>query len=216
MCNLYSMTKGPQAIREIARAMLDLSGNLQPLPAIFPDGVAPIVRVTGAGQRELAMARWGMPGPPQFGGHPITNIRSTASPHWRRWLGVDNRCVVPFTAFCEYADTKPRKTPNWFALDESRPLAFFARICATWHGVRGTKAAPVEGEHLLYGFLTTEANAEVAPIHPKAMPVILRTVEEIDAWLTLSTPEAMTMQRPLPDGTLRIVAQGERSDGAIA
>ena len=49
MCNLYSQTKGPQAIREMASAVLDLTGNLEPQPAIFPDGLAPIVRVTGAG-----------------------------------------------------------------------------------------------------------------------------------------------------------------------
>ena len=215
MCNLYSHTKGQQAIREMAQAVLDLAGNLEPQPAIFPDGLAPIVRVTGAGQRELVKARWGMPGPAQFGGYPITNIRNTSSAHWRRWLGVDNRCVVPFTSFCEYADTKPRKTPTWLALGEDRPLAFFAGICCTWHGVRGTKAAPVEGEHLLYGFLTTDVNSEVAPIHPKAMPVVLRTAEEIDAWLTMPTNEAMRMQRPLPDGTLQIVATGEKSDGGF-
>ena len=28
-----------------------------------------------------------------------TNIRNTASPHWRRWLEPANRCVVPFTSF---------------------------------------------------------------------------------------------------------------------
>jgi putative SOS response-associated peptidase YedK len=27
--------------------------------------------------------RWGMPPPPKFGGPPVTNIRNTASPHWR-------------------------------------------------------------------------------------------------------------------------------------
>jgi hypothetical protein len=31
-------------------------------------------------------------------------------------------CVVPATSFCEYADTKPRKTPKWFALGEDRPV----------------------------------------------------------------------------------------------
>jgi putative SOS response-associated peptidase YedK len=31
----------------------------------------------------------------------VTNIRNTKSPHWRRWLGVENRCVVPFTSFAE-------------------------------------------------------------------------------------------------------------------
>ena len=46
-----------------------------------------------------------MPGPPQFGGAPITNIRNLKSPHWLRWLGPSSRCIVPATSFCEYADT---------------------------------------------------------------------------------------------------------------
>ena len=82
--------------------------------------MAPIVRNGADGERELVMARWGMPGPPQFGGAPITNIRNVGSPHWRGWLGKQNRCIVPATSFCEYADTKPRKTPKWFALS-ARP-----------------------------------------------------------------------------------------------
>ena len=36
------------------------------------------------------MARWGMPGPPQYGGQ---NIRNVSSPHWRGWLGKDRRCI---------------------------------------------------------------------------------------------------------------------------
>jgi SOS response associated peptidase (SRAP) len=111
------------------------------------------------------------------------------SPHWRAWLNVAHRCVVPFNSFCEYADTKPRKTPTWFALDEDRPLAFFAGIWTSWHGKRGTKANPVEGEHQLFGFLTTDANAEVGAIHPKAMPVILTSTEAVEHWLTLPVKE---------------------------
>jgi putative SOS response-associated peptidase YedK len=84
MCNLYSMTKGQQAIREFTRAAVDKTGNLPPLPGIFPDATAPVVRNPADGTRELTTMRWGMPGPPQFGGAPITNIRNTASPHWRR------------------------------------------------------------------------------------------------------------------------------------
>ena len=104
----------------------DRAGNLPPLPAIFPDQLGPIVRVAADGERELVMARWGMPGPPQYGGQPVTNIRNVASPHWRGWLGRRNRCVVPAKSFCEYLDTKPRKTPIWFALGEDRPLFAFA------------------------------------------------------------------------------------------
>ena len=137
------------------------------------------------GERELVMARWGMPGPPQFGGQPVTNIRNVKSPHWQRWLGQASRCIVPATSFCEYADTKPRKTPKWFALSDDRPLLAFAGLWTPWRGVRGPKSAPINGDHELFGFLTTEANTIVAPIHPKAMPVILTTPEEIDLWLRL-------------------------------
>ena len=120
MCNLYSVTKGQSAIRDLFRASRDRVGNLPLLPAIFPDQMAPIVRVGADGERELVMARWGMPGPPQYGGQPVTNLRNLGSPHWRGWLGNRNRCVVPATSFCEYLDTKPRKTPIWFALSEDR------------------------------------------------------------------------------------------------
>jgi putative SOS response-associated peptidase YedK len=155
-----------------------------------------------------------MPGPPQFGGAPITNIRNAKSPHWRRGLQPASRCVVPFTSFCEYADTKPRKTPTWFALNDDRPLAVFAGIWTTWHGRRGTKVNPVEGEHQLFGFLTTEANAEVGAVQPKAMPVILTTRAEIEQWMTAPAEEALKLQRPLPSGTLKIVATGEKEDKA--
>ena len=71
----------------------------------------------------------------------------------------------------------------------------------------------MDGQHELFGFLTTEANAVVAPIHPKAMPVILTTPEEVNLWLLADAPKALELQRPLPDEMMRIVASGEREDG---
>jgi hypothetical protein len=67
MRNLYSVTKGQSAVRDLFAAKHDRSGNLPPLPAIFPDQMAPIVRVGADGDRELAGAL-GHAGASQFGG----------------------------------------------------------------------------------------------------------------------------------------------------
>jgi putative SOS response-associated peptidase YedK len=239
MCNLYSITTSIEAFRQFVKAfdIADRLGNLQPRPGIFPDYPAPIIRNSRDGV-VLEEARWGLPTPrsildaasekravklaakgkfadlaelrrqePDIG---VTNVRNVSSSHWRRWLGVENRCVVPFTSFSEN-EALPDGThpPVWFALGPDRPLAFFAGIwISNWKSVRKAKEGEVESD--LFAFLTTEPNAEMKPIHPKAMPVILRTPEEVATWLTAPLDEALKLQRPLPDGSLVIVARGER------
>jgi hypothetical protein len=47
------------------------------------------------------------------------------------------------------------------------------------------------------------------------MPVILMTPWEIETWMSAPVEEALKLQRPLPDGTLGIVARGERKDEAL-
>ena len=217
MCNLYSITKGPQAIRDFAQAMRDTTGNLPPTPGVFPDYSAPIVRNATDAVRELTMARWGMPSPVfalkgRNSDSGVTNVRNVASPHWRRWLGVESRCVVPFTSFAEN-EVLPdgSRPPVWFALNESRPLAFFAGIWTRWTSVRKVKEGQTTND--LFAFLTTEPNAIVAPIHAKAMPVILTTQEEVDAWMTAPAPKALTLQRPLAGSALKIVVRGKKQDG---
>lgn len=232
MCNLYNITTNQLAILQATRAMIDSLGNLEPTLDIYPDYKAPIVRNTPGG-REMAMVRWGLPSSKQAlyqaaakradklrakgkdvdfdellkmepdGG--TTNVRNTSSKHWTRWLGVENRCVVPFTRFAEpdpASKAEGGRTPNaWFAADDTQPLLFFAGIWVPqWKSVRKIKEGQISTD--LFGFLTTEPNGVVGPIHQKAMPAILRPGDEIETWLTAPWEEAKRLQRPFPDDAL--------------
>lgn len=215
MCSLYSLTKGQAAITEVTRAMRDSTGNTPPLPGIFPDYAAPIVRAH-EGLREISTARWGMPSPAfaiksKKSDPGVTNVRNLSSPHWRRWRGIESRCVVPFTSFSENKVLPDGSRPSvWFALDDRRPLAVFAGIWTRWTSVRKVKEGETTND--LFAFLTCEPNKEVAAVHHMAMPVILTTPAEIETWLTAPTAEAVKLQRPLPDGALWAVARGKRGD----
>jgi putative SOS response-associated peptidase YedK len=140
MCNLYSITTNQEAIQRLFRVINRYVGNLAPMPGVFPDYPAPVIRNTDTGT-EMATMRWGMPPPPRTGGPPVTNIRNTSSPHWRGWLKPENRCLVPANSFAEYAPEPNLETRKkdvvWFALNEDRPLVAFAGIWTEFKGDGG-------------------------------------------------------------------------------
>lgn len=78
---------------------------------------------------------------------------------------------------------------------------FFAGLWVPeWTSTRKLKDRPTTDN--FYAFLTCEPNAEVAAIHPKAMPGILTDADEWRAWLNAPWQEVSKLQRPLPNGTL--------------
>ena len=59
--------------------------------------------------------------------------------------------------------------PEWFALDETRPLAFFAGIWTRGTSVRKVKEGETTNE--VFAFLATVPNNVVGSIHPRAWPL---------------------------------------------
>ncbi len=200
MCNLYSQTKAVDAMRQLflPDPLENLAGNLPEQPEIYPDQMAPVI-LSGPTGLKLTRARWGLPTPPQYlagkkTDRGVTNIRNTASAHWRRWLGPGYRCLVPLTAFAE--PDIGRGGTAWFIPTDHRP-AFFAGIhVPCWTSVRKLKEGPSTDD--LFAFLTTDANPLVAQAHPKAMPVLLLDPKSWALWLTAPWVEAAALQRPAP------------------
>jgi len=179
------MTRTADPMRQLFddRPLRASAGNLEP-GSVYPVRLGAIIRHGGAGGLELARARWGLPSPPSVlktARDPgVTNVRNTASPHWRRWLGPGNRCLVAVTSISE---PKPGGV-QWFAPHDADQQIYFAGIEVRGHtSVRKVKDGPTTDD--LYAFLTTK--------------------DDCEAWLDQPAEMALQLQRPLPDGTLRLV-----------
>jgi putative SOS response-associated peptidase YedK len=194
MCNLYTVTTNVEALTQLVQTFN--RPNLPLLGEIYPRYEAPIIRPTAQGN-ELTMMAWGVPLPMGEGRKPklVTNVRNTASPFWRSMMAnPDRRCLVPATAFSEWTDSPDPatgwKTCMWFEVPDAELFCF-----------AGIWRPTVEGER--FAFLTTEPNRVVAPIHAKAMPVILKPAD-YQRWLSADFETACSLQQPLDDGALRL------------
>jgi len=162
---------------------------------IWPRKPALIAR-SEDGRTVLDQMVWGVPRKMQ-GKRPgsmitkhITNVRNLDSPFWRSMLArPEQRCLVPFTEFAEPKIGQGREE-WWFTINEA-PVSCFAGI---WR--------PSEIGNV-FAFLTCEPNPLVAPLHPKAMPVILHP-EDYQTWLTAEGDAARALARPFPSQLMSV------------
>lgn len=221
MCNLYANLTTQEAMRRLFKAE-DTLGNQPPLPAIFPDMEVPVVRIDRDGRRQLVRARWGWQ-KARFGW--VTNVRNLGGWPWKHVIEERRqRCLVPASSFAEYHPTEKtergHKQAVWFRLtgDEPRPPFAFAGFLRRWtwekDGLRKKADQPLAAANTptnALAFLTCEPNGIVAPVHPKAMPVILRP-DQFETWLTGDADAARALQKPLPDSALEIAFVGAKAD----
>ncbi|WP_254447982.1 SOS response-associated peptidase [Ruegeria arenilitoris] len=181
MCNLYSNTTPADAMRQLFDVAVekDRLGNAEPLPAIYPMHMAPIVRKDEDGARELVSLFWGFRTTKKskktgaiLQPHAWNNARDDKVLKSGLWKNSfeERRCLVPASSFCEVQGRNPA-TYHWFALkgSEARPPFAFAGMwqVSQYEGKEGPEEVPA------YTVITTSANDIVRPIHPQRMPVIL-------------------------------------------
>lgn len=186
MCTLYNLKAAREEIAAHFRASDRQRRDLEKdyVASSRPGYV--VRKVDGA--RHLEVMNWGFPPPAGVKG-PVVNARNLRSPFWHAALSMpERRCLVPATAFSEW-DITPnpvtgKRQIRWFDVP-SEPIFAMAGV---WR--------PTEGDPV-YAFCTCAPNPLVAPVHPKAMPVILHPMD-YDRWLGGNYDEACALVQPFP------------------
>lgn len=205
MCTQYISTRSAAEIGRLfsarVTAAVDRFGEID--GELFPGRIGAVVGRAADGERGVAAMRWGWPPPPAKPGEraraPVVNVRNLASPFWRSALADPaRRCLVPVSRFCEWgADPETGgKRRYWFDVPGEALFAF----AGLWRPVPGTGPA--------YAFLTCAPNALVGAVHPKAMPVILRT-EDYDQWLHAPFEGAAALAVAYPAQAMRMIDEGK-------
>ena len=119
-----------------------------------------------------------------------TNARNLKLGLWKPFVADSaHHCLVPFTSFAEPKAKEARTATddlNWWFSIAGQDVAAFAGV---WKH---------DADHgAVFSFLTSEPNPLVAPLHPKAMPVILQP-EDYDRWLSAGFDESLELQAPYP------------------
>lgn len=188
MCNLYTQTRAPEAIRRLfAERGLPLSfsegvPNLQPRDIAITDP-GPIVRRAGRGY-ELVARRWSWPGP---NGKPVYNFRSDD-----REFG-DGRCLILADGFYEFtapADPARKRKDRWLFTDPDGSMLGIAGL------VRHVPALELEA----FTMLTTPPGEDVAPYHSRQVAVLAPA--RWGDWL--EGAPARDLLGPCPAGSLKV------------
>ena len=198
MCNRYRQVKTKENLSLIfdARPLLD---RPEPRVELYPKYPGIVIRKED-GERVLDVMAWGIPlsmrgkQGQKLAPRPVTNVRNLSSSFWRSTIARPGwRCLVPFTSF---AEPKPGTGPDgrldcwWFSLPATEVAAF----AGIWR--------PSEWGDV-FAFLTCEPNPLVAPVHPKAMPVILHP-DDHDRWLDGEADEACSLAAPFPSQLMAV------------
>ena len=180
MCGRFTQRLSWRELHELM-SLIGPAQNLRPRYNVAPSQTIAVVR-SGPDGRYLSMLRWGLipawAKEPNIG-YKLINARSETAhekPSFRAAFRA-RRCLIPADGFYEWKRQGKTKQPWLIGLKEGAAFAF-AGLWESWTvpaglALTGSLAELAPGDALeTCTILTTEANAALAPIHPR-MPVIL-------------------------------------------
>jgi len=174
---------------------LDLTEELKAFYNVCPTQDAPIVRAKeNADGLRADLARWGLvpswADDPKIGARMINARAETAAtkPSFRAAF-ERRRCLVPANGFYEWQRRGGGKVPHYVTRADGAALAF-AGLWERWRELES------------FTILTTDANAEMQPVHDR-MPVVLDP-RDYDTWLAGPSDADAELLGPCPDGTLAL------------
>ncbi|SEP41591.1 Putative SOS response-associated peptidase YedK [Rhodospirillales bacterium URHD0017] len=194
MCNLYRVR---QSVAEIA-AHFGVHPPAFDIPQTKRGERGVIVR-GAANRRVMLEVNWGFPRPQKDRGgkllhhEPVNLIADLTNPMWDKMVPDPRyRCLIPVTAFAQPDGKRGTMTRTWFSVTDW-PLFAWAGFCR-----HSEEWGPV------YGAMTTDSNAAVAPLNPR-MPVILAP-DEYERWLEGTVNDVIDFQfrPPLPPERMTI------------
>jgi putative SOS response-associated peptidase YedK len=206
MCNLYSIRTSRAALARKFSLSDNRMAAFEPLPAIFPGHMAPIIKQSEDGARELVMRSWGFillrDG---YAPKRVTNTRDdkVKTKFWKDSF-EKRRCLVPATAFCEPDEGKPARW-HWFAL-KGDDLFAFPGIYRQWKGPIKKDGPSVDIE--VFSFMTTLPNTLTKTINHERSPVLLTDEAQFATWLTGTSDEAFSLIETSDPDRMRIVQSG--------
>lgn len=203
MCGRYTLACEPKELVE----EFDLPGLTFEYFArhnVAPGQAAPVVAEDRNGRR-IGLLTWGLL--PRWMSEPrpgFINARSETVSERSAFRDAfqRRRCLVPADGFYEWRRDGGRKTPFWLHAPEHGVVSF-AGVWESWD-------QPGHDPRHTFVILTTDANEDVRPIHPR-MPVVIQRADR-DLWLDHAGDPALAerLLRSAPEGTFRSHAVSTR------
>ena len=168
MCGRFGLFVTPEVLEEYF-SLDDLVAAVEPRYNLTPGRAVAVVRER-EGQRRLEPLQWGLI--PFWAkdatiGRKLVNARldSLAEKPAYREAWQRRRCLIPASGFYEWSEPKDGRKRPYFIRPGSEPLLALAGLWERWRTPAGEKLETCV-------IVTTDANAQLAPIHDR-MPLLI-------------------------------------------